>query len=88
MKGLWRLADPTTVPDLVGALSDSDPWARMWAAGALGDFGNETAICPLLKLRTDRIAGRNVERALNSLGVPQDADPADYGCEEQSSDSP
>lgn len=82
VKGLGRLKDPTTVPQLVSMLADTDPWARMWAAGALGDFGDSSAICPLLSLRSDpRVFVRqNVERALRSLGVDPAAEGVDLGC--------
>lgn len=82
VKGLWRLEDPTTVPQLVSMLADTDPWARMWAAGALGDLGDSSAIFPLLNLRGDPLSfvRKNVERALRSLGVDPTADAVNLGC--------
>jgi hypothetical protein len=88
VKGLLRLGDPSTVPELISVLDDTDPWARMWAAGALGNLGDRTAICPLLQRRNDPapFVRNNVKRALQLLDVDPQAEPADYGCEDDHSE--
>jgi HEAT repeat protein len=44
---LGEIKDPSTVPQLLGALKDKNSGVRYWAADALGEIGDKSAITPL-----------------------------------------
>lgn len=47
---LWLIGDRSAVPDLVAALKDPVPMVAGFAASALGDLGDRSAVDPLLEL--------------------------------------
>lgn len=73
---LWSIGDRRAVPDLLAALEDPSPKVAGFAASALGDLGDATAVLPLLELferlpdNRDEAKAR-VADALGKLGDPR-----------------
>jgi hypothetical protein len=67
---LWEIGDRGAAPDLVAALQDPVPIVAGFAASALGDLGDASAVDPLLELfwRLPDNRGEAKARAADALG--------------------
>lgn len=82
VKGLWRLADASALPELTAALEDSDTWVRNWSARAVAQLGGMSMACALIQKR-DASTGsvrQTYELTLELIGVKKGISGEELGC--------